>query len=108
MYLYFLETHRTLLNFPDERRSQVLLLIASDNHSDDEVLSQDGGDSTVTLGLYTSLQVTVIVTVRYHILIIAVILTVTFYHSFEAKESCLQYTSSVRANSGTTITEEVM
>jgi hypothetical protein len=30
----------TLHNFPEEYRFQVLLLLASDNHSDDEVLSQ--------------------------------------------------------------------
>ena len=32
-------------NFPEERRSQVLLHFASDNHSDDKVLSQFGGES---------------------------------------------------------------
>ena len=45
MYVHFLNTPRTLHNFPEERRSQVLLHLASDNHSDDKVLSQDEGDS---------------------------------------------------------------
>jgi hypothetical protein len=34
-----------LYNFPEERRSQVLLHLASDNHSDDKLLSQFGSDS---------------------------------------------------------------
>ena len=57
----------TLRDFPEERRSQILLHLASDNHSDDKVLSQFGSDS------YSD---------RYHSLIIVVILTVIFYYSF--------------------------
>jgi len=35
----------TLRDFPEERKSRVLLHLASDNHSDDKVLSQFGSDS---------------------------------------------------------------